>query len=244
MFGTHFTMSGTISDWIIRMRKTPGLNTLADALHSDKRTDYQRLRESGLPTFADYTTPLGSFHSKNTHLKHFLAAHDAFIIRALPHTSELPRRYTIGVRSLDECQAFLEETVTPGTEQHYSILLTAYEPPRWSGIIVSRDEDTLIEIAEAGLDELSHGKVTPVGGHYGFHGFNHFRSMRFNTEDPEEQAVMKLALAYIQRRVYSPVYADAFPKIDFQRGYFEFVVTEGTNRIRFLDYKVNESYLA
>lgn len=31
--------------------------------------------------------------------------------------------------------------------------------------------------------------------------------------------------------------------IDFLTGYFEFIVTAKTDRIKFLDYKVNEAYL-
>ena len=49
------------------------------------------------------------------------------------------------------------------------------------------------------------------------------------------------ALQYL--RIDLPSDSDLFPKLDFMKGYFEFVVTEKTDKIKFLDYKINKAYL-
>jgi len=233
-------MVGTISDWIITMEKT-GLEESAKAFDSDKLQDYERLKQSGLPTFDDFIVPFGKFQRGNKDLEEFLAKYSGFVIRAIPNTKELPRRYKIGVYNFEDCQRFLEEHVQRENQDRYSVFLTEHEPTDWAGIIISRSKDVLIEVAQSGLDELSHGLVIPTGGHFVQHGQNHFRSMRYNTENVQERELMWRVLQYLRRDL--PTDSDLFPNVDFMKGYFEFVKTQKTDKIKFLDFKINEAYL-
>ncbi|MFC2135648.1 hypothetical protein ACFLTH_13620 [Bacteroidota bacterium] len=233
-------MVGTISDWIIEMEKA-GLNESAKSFHSEKFEDYERLKQSGLPTFNDLIVPFGKFQKGNKDLEEFLTKYEGFVIRAIPNTRELPRRYKIGVHDFEDCQRFLDQHVQVEYQDRYSIFLTEHEPTDWAGIIISRPHDVLLEVAQSGLDELSHGQVIPVGGHFAQHGQNHFKSMRYNTENVQERELMWRALQYLRRDL--PTDSDLFSNVDFMKGYFEFVKTQRTDRIKFLDFKVNESYL-
>jgi len=64
-------MSGTISDWIIEMEEK-GFKGLAKVLHTTKMKDYKRLKESGLPIYADFSTTYGSLGKDKEKFKEFL----------------------------------------------------------------------------------------------------------------------------------------------------------------------------
>ena len=229
-----------MSDWIIGM-DGEGLNDFAASFHSEKLQDYERLKQSGLPTFDDFTIPFEKFQRGNRDLEEFLSKYGGFVIRAIPKTRKFPRRYRIGVHTFEDCQKFLAQHVRRQDENKYSVFLTEYEPADWSGVIISRLKDVMIEVSQSGLDRLSHGQVTPEGGHFAQHDLNHFRSMKYNTENDQSRALMWRALQYLRRDL--PSDSNLFPNVNFRKGYFEFVKTERTDRIKFLDFKVNEAYL-
>lgn len=233
-------MAGTMSDWIIEMKKAE-LEDSADSFHSEKLQDYSRLKQSGLPLSEDFIVPFEKFNRGNKNLERFLAKYESFVIRAIPKTPELRRRYEIGVHNFNDCQIFLNKNVSEENKKKYSIFLTEYEPTGWSGTIISRPNDLLIEVSQSALDKLSHGEVTPVGGHFAHHGLNHFKSMRYNTKNIQEREIMWDALQYL--RINSPTDSNLSPNIDFMKGYFEFIRTKKTKRIKFLDFKINEAYL-
>lgn len=233
-------MAGTFSDWIIKMQEA-GFHDLAMEFHSEKFQDYKRLKESGLPIFDDFIVLFNQFKKENENLREFLSKYKGFVIRAIPNTRELPRRYKIGVSDFDGCQKFLEQTILPQHKEKYSILLTEHEPTDWAGIIISRQNNVLIEVAQSGLDELSGGKVIPSGGYFAYHDFKPFQSMKYNTENIKEMELMWGALQYLRKDLSSDL--NLLPNINFIKGYFEFVKTKKTNKIKFLDFKINKSYL-
>ena len=85
-------MSNTISDWIISMEKK-GFKNQAKSFHSKKLEDYQRLKDLNLPTFDDIIVPYNNFKENNKSLEEFLEKYNGFVIRAIPNTKKLPRRY-------------------------------------------------------------------------------------------------------------------------------------------------------
>jgi hypothetical protein len=239
-------MGGTISDWIIEMQRRG--DKCAAALHSEKLEDYRRLKESGLPIFEDLIIPFLEFNEGNGAVSGFLAKHDSFVVRAIPDTKELPRRYKIGVKNFEECMQFLRENVRPEDGAKYSIFLTEFEPQTMAGAIISRGDDVLIEIARGNLDVFSHGGTTPIGeGHFGQHGFSHTRCMRYSSRNKNFNRLLWNTLQYLR---LEDDYDDQdfnvrgfkSPQARFMRGYFEFVVTKRSG-VKFLDYKVNEAYL-
>jgi len=232
-------MVGTFSDWIIALEQR-GFKETARNLHTKKLQDYRRLKKSGLPIFDDLIVPYQQFNGENKRLMDFLARYNNLVVRAIPNTKSLPRRYKIGIHSFEECQDFLAQVIKGGDEKKYSVLITEHEPTNWAGIIISRPEDVLIEVAKSGLDELSHGSIIPSAGHFTFHHGNHFRSMGYYNADGSQRGLIWQALQYLRRDTQND--SDVFPAIDFMGGYFEFVVTEKTGRIKFLDFKVNEAY--
>lgn len=232
-------MTGTISDWIIALEKA-GFKEEAAALHSDKLQDYKRLKESGLPTFEDLILPFHEFKEGNASLEGFLRKHDNFVVRAIPNTRNLPRRYKIGVKTFVEFQEFLLENINSGDEEKYQIFITEFEPQNMAGAVISRGEDVLIEIARGNLDAFSHGQTNPIAcGHFAFHGYNHYKSMQYTTNTPH---LNKLLWNVLQCLRTDTRIEDFIPEIDFMRGYFEFVITE-KGSIKFLDYKLNDAYL-
>lgn len=233
-------MAGTISDWIIEMEKA-GLEDLAKAFHSEKLKDYERLKKSGLPTFDDFVVSFSEFNINNEGLNEFLAKYNSFVVRAIPNTKELPRRYKIGVHDFEECKDFLNKNIEKKNKNKYSVLLTEHEPTDWAGVIISRPGDVFVEVAKSELDRLSHGLANPSTGIFSNQEVNHFNGMRYNTENIWEREFMWKALKYIRKDL--PGDSDIFPNINFMKGYFEFVKIKGTDKIKFLDFKVNDAYL-
>ena len=230
-----------ISSWIIQAQKY-GLSHIAESLHSTKLEDYERLKRSNLPIFADFSCHVNNFDEQNKELCFFLDKYDQFIVRALPNTRNLPRRHKLGVKSFNECRQFLNEVIGKDDEEKYSVLMTENEEPKWVGAIIVRDEGALIEVGKSkNLNDVVHGHINPHLGRFAYHGFNHYRSMRYATRNFDAREVMWRALNFLRYDFISD--SDLFPEISFRKGYFEFVLTEKTNKIKFLDYKVNEGYL-
>jgi hypothetical protein len=240
----------TMSDWIPLLKKE-NLEGIMDSLETSRLEDDERLLNSGLPVCKRIAIPYEKFSQKNKELIRFLSKYQSFVVRALPIPGKnLPRRPKIGLKSFQECSDFLANLFDQGKELHgkekdYIISVVEHEPTIGSGIIISNPEKTLIEISDHSLAELSHGQVNDaVHGVFTFHNNNHFRSMRYSTEDIKKREFMWRALQYIRINPKSNglTNSDIFPEITFWAGYFEFVRTE-TDRIIFWDYKIKEGYL-
>jgi hypothetical protein len=230
-------MGKTISDLIIRLRET-GFNEEAAAWRTDKLEDYQRLKDSGLPRFQDIQIPYNQFNNKNKSLLDFLLKYEQYVVRAIPNTMEFPRRYKIGVKSLQECQNFLKEVIEPKNTSIYTIFLSENEPIEWGGTIISSEYEAFpgqygvcIEMARANQDAVSHGEVKVIHGRLGFLP-DCPCTMYYTTEKPYERELMWRVLSKI--RLGSDFV--------FMRGYFEFAVTQ-KGKIVFFDYKINKNYL-
>nr|MCK4930057.1 hypothetical protein [Nanoarchaeota archaeon] len=118
----------TVSDWIIRIRGSHP--DLAESMHSTKKQDNERLRNSGLPVYEDFKQPYLNFLKNPKKLIKFLQAHGTVCVRALPRTSKLPRRYKLGVRSLEQATEFLSSSVQD--PEIYDILVGEQQPQKYS----------------------------------------------------------------------------------------------------------------
>ena len=224
--------NGTISQWRIEMEKA-GLAETSKSFFSDKRKDYEGLKQSGLPVFDDFVVPFEQFEEGNEKLKRFLSQHEGFVVRAIPKMEGLPRRYKIGVHNFSDCQNFLHE-IQRKDRSKYLVFLTEYEPTDWGGIIISRPQNIFIEVSEDGLDKLSHGQVIPIGEYLELCDYDHFKKIENNASTSGR--VMWSALEHLIKD--SPT--AGIPNL--MKGYFEFVRTQ-RGKIKFLDYKTNEAYL-
>ncbi len=226
----------TISDYVIALREK-GLENLAADLDTIKAKDYQRLKNSGLPVYADFSLQSTEFSEKNKKLMKFLSQYPRVTIRALPKTSALPRRYKICVRGYKECSEFLEQEVPKNKREKYSMLLTEYKPSNSSGIIIIKKDIAIAEVAEAGLAAFSHDETLCYTGIFGIFNYHKFRKIKFisprkgRIKNKVKQAMHK-SLMYITKA--------GLPEPE---GYFEFIITED-GEIKFLDYKTAPSYLS
>ncbi|MEE9525572.1 MAG: hypothetical protein V3V78_03125 [Candidatus Woesearchaeota archaeon] len=229
-------MVGTISDWIISLKKE-GLEDFAERYHTEKSIDDKRLIDSGLPAFDRMKIGYHEFTEEN--VGEFLSEYERFIVRALPAKgrSDLPRRPKIGVKTYEECKKFLNELFSgelKGEEDNYNVSLVEIAENKGSGIIISRSNDVLIEIGSCGLMELSHGADPDLSCRIDLAGIGHITDKMCWGKGKDEKTVRSV-LKYIEltRDNFSPL---------FMRGYFEFVITN-KNDIKFWDYKVNDMYL-
>lgn len=207
----------SMSGWIVKARD---LGIDLKQFKTDKLADYQRLRESGLPTWDDFQTKYTEFNPDNKNLMKFLNKHGMFVVRGVPNTSKLGRVSKRGVSCFQECSDFLQGEIKSRNKKLYSVLLTEWEPTSYGGIVISTPNKLLIEVGE-NLDEVEHGQVTPTTG-----WLNDF-GMKYTTNDTELRRLMW----------------DALKPVKNLEGYFEFVVTEKDRDIKFIDYKVCEGYL-
>jgi len=221
----------TISDWVIGMGDSHP--DLAESLHSTKKQDNERLRNSGLPIYADFRLPYLKFLENQRKLIKFLQAHGTVCVRALPRTPKLPRRYKLGVKSLDQAVEFLNSSIQD--PEIYDILVSEQQPQKYSGIIILKPDQAVIEIGRLVLDKFSHGDGKRYVGNFDNEGINKFRARGFSGNyqlpiSPKIKTLMNRALRCIKSS-----------KEICNKGYFEFIVTD-KNEIKFLDYKVAKGY--
>lgn len=225
----------TMSDWEIAIRNAGRVNS-ANAIHTDKIEDAERLRKSGLPQYRGLQLPYNKFMRDNRGLSDFLEfCKGGVVIRALPQTKDLPRRYKIGVNGFEECLAFLKENVVQG--ESYIVYLTEWEPQSKSGIVISNAGGLRAEIGNCGLDELSHGRDPTLSCTINLTKIGHLEDKIVwqRRGEPEDRIFLERILKTLEltRDRFNPHY---------RRGYFELVLTEN-GKIRFVDYKVNSNYL-
>lgn len=223
-----------MSDWEKSLRKV-GREDLANKIHTEKSEDMKRLKNSGLPQFEYFETPYLYFRENNKSLMNFIDKHleqgKGFCIRALP-TEEgikkgLTRRPTMGYFNYEEMNNFLEE-VTEDKTEYWKVGLSDWEPGKYGGVVVVKNFAALGEIARE-LDKLTGGLENPLAGF--------------------ELGISQIAKWYVEKdKDAKEKLWEAFqivrenPKIN-KIGYFEFVTTEKNGNIKFLDYKINASYL-
>jgi len=223
----------TISDWIIGLEERG--HALASELHSVKEIDYLRLKLSGLPIYKDFSLSYLRFIEKPRDLISFLNRYEMFVVRALPSTSNLPRRYKKGVKDYRQASEFLNSVINPRKKDLYTILITEQEPQKFAGLIALRPDSAIIEVGMSGLDNFSHGLGKRWVGCFDNEGINKFRAREYKTSykipiNEKIKEIMNKALIYIKRS-----------KRIHNQGYFEFIVTKD-DEIKFVDYKINKAY--
>ena len=188
--------------------------------YSSKSKDNQRLRESGLPAWDEIEFPYRDFNENNPALMEFFSKYNQFLIRALPNASGLNKFSDIGIFK-EQCFEFLRKGIRPKDIDHYSIILTQWEPTEFGGIIVSKPGEVTIEM-DRDLDKLEHCQVIPMMA-----GHSNGLSMKYTTKDTELRQLMWNVVRYVRGL----------------EGYFEFVITKRGRRIKFIDYKISRGYL-
>ncbi len=220
----------TISDWIILANSKGFLTKQFSDLHSIKSRDNEILKSLSLPRYADITIPGNDFVYKNSSLVDFLQKNKKVVIRALPNTSLLPRRFNIGVSGLEECMEFKKKFVGNNSCQ-YTFLLSEIEDQTYCGTIILSDEKGICEIVEGSNHTmLAQGEKTPIE----YATFNTFGRILFSSleytmnSDEHIKTYICQALGFVN-------------KTGIEVGYFEFVITESQG-IKFIDYKQNKAY--
>jgi len=217
---------GNMSKWISALDKVD--KTLARRLKTQKLEDYERLKATGLPIFADFSCPYLEFTRQNQDLLDFLEKYQGFIIRAIPNKKG-NRKHKIGVKTYEDCLSFLKQaTQSPD----YTILLTEHEPTCKSGIVFL-DLITRIEVGNMSLSSLEHGKGKPFQGRFYHPSPSEFRTLGFNTQNKRHN---KLEMQNLMLKALNEI-----ARSQLEKGYLEFVVTK-KGKIRFLDYKINPAY--
>jgi hypothetical protein len=225
----------TISDYVIALREK-GIEELASSLHSVKAKDYQRLKNSGLPVYADFSLQIPEFTHNNRRLNDFLKKYKEVTIRALPKTSDLPRRYKIQARGYEECKEFLNKEVPKDKEPQYTCLLTEHKPSNGCGIIILRKDLAIVEVTEEGLAEFSHDQTLCYTGIFGIFDRHKFRKLKLRA--PRKGRIKNKLKNMMSQSLNHITKAGLIE----ETGYFEFVNTN--SGIKFLDYKTNPVYLS
>jgi len=235
-------------DWQADILKKD-LPKLAKAFNINRQEDDERLANSGLPYFHQFTTSYQDFNQQNPDLVEFISDYKEFMIRALPTEKGLPRTYKRGgLFTLEDCKEFLDYTFTQnpdyiGKQKSYDIKLAETEIKKAGGVIISTPEKVLIEIKKerkirnqnkmnGGLSGLCYGANPDQTIIIDLTGLGHIDDKTTWMQDkPELSKIMLRALDYLKLSGKD----DNFNP-HYMRGYFEFVQTK-LNRIVFWDFK-------
>jgi len=222
----------TISDWIISIDDL--YPELSKNLHSEKKQDVRRLANSGLPTTKGFKVSYVNFLKQPKKLIKFLESYNQFVVRALPNTPKLPRRYRKYIRNYEQASDFLKSVIK--TKEAYDIFITYQPSEKYSGIISLNPAIAVVELGRIGLDKFSHGLGTRYGGIFHNFGFNKFSL--FKTYSTGKRKTSEKLTNYMRQSLMHITKAD----LPTQQGYFEFLISK-EDKIYFVDYKINKGYL-
>lgn len=239
-----------MSEWILNINNS----VLAKSLVNNKDVDTKCLLNSGLPQFDSYLLPFFKFKKDNYILISFLNKYGSFFVRAWPRVNDLSRHRQKNLKTFEECYNFLiNEAFVKGRENDYDVHLGEFEESLFSGTLISNGKKVIAELALGDHISLEHGKSIPLLGIYDYHNGKKFKNMYYVVDNFKSflghkyneklfikcKTVIWKALKYIKesKNGYN------FPDYTLKKGYFCFVYTKKTNRIIFIDYKTNESYL-
>jgi len=222
----------TISDWIISIDEL--YPKLSKNLHSEKKQDIRRLANSGLPILKGFRVSYINFLKQPKKLIKFLESYGQFVVRALPNTPKLPRRYRKYIRNYEQASDFLKSIIK--TKDIYDIFITYQPSEKYSGMISLNPAIAVVELGRIGLDKFSHGLGTRYGGIFHNSGFNKF--FLFKTYSTGKRKTSDKLINHMRQSLMHITKADLLT----QHGYFEFLISK-ENKIYFLDYKINKNYL-
>ncbi len=230
-------MGSTISDWIEEAKRT---KVNLSRLDTEKREDMARLRNSTLPQFDSFDLPYSEFNKNNRELIKFLRKNEKVTIRALPNergkVKGFTRKYEIGhPSSFESCMEFLKGVVKEDVDD-YDVGMTNWEYNHYGFVLISTPRFVFGELGRR-LDNLSHGLEIPLASFVIDKAkVGHLEDKTYWMQARNRKAVSLLLNA--QKFIREPF--DKFNPL-FLEGYFEGVITKSGPR--FLDYKVNPSYL-
>ncbi len=228
-------MGQTISDWIIALQES-GHDKQAQALQSNKLEDARRIQNAGLPALMGIKIPYTEFSLSNSEIKKFFSRHPKTVVRALPRASDIPRRYQMNICSAREARDFLRGVIEKDQRAKYDVFISEQVDARWSGIMISTTQRTIVEISRASLEKLSHGEVIPFANGV----FEpEIRRMKYSTSDKSARTAIWNTLQYIR---HDQPTEGALPHIAFTPGYFEFMVRRNGRPV-FADFKEAPGYL-
>ena len=112
--------------------------------------------------------------------------------------------------------------------QDYDILVNDYEPAGYCGVIISKPDSLIIEMAkEPNLERLCHGEIVPWSAELSY--THHTPLMIYkNVESKDIRNIMYEVVKSISR--IEPIY---LPELHPAQGYYEFVITD---KLKFIDY--------
>lgn len=240
----------TMSDFI-RVMNSLNLKKSARFWHTGKLRDMRRLKNSGLPTYEEYSCTYLQFNPNNPDLKNYLQKYEGFCVRAIPTAQGLKKGLTrkpkFPVFDFQECRDFLEQVISSENQELYDILLTEWQPQIYGGVLRNGFERGRAvcgttkgrfiegEIAE-GLDKLTAGETETKA--YFF--IDRANLGRF--QDIAEWIVREEAAKNALWKAFEHTYSEDEGSHSILPGYLEFVVTQKGD-VKFLDFKKNPAYL-
>ncbi|MDD5253720.1 MAG: hypothetical protein PHG05_01270 [Candidatus Nanoarchaeia archaeon] len=229
-------MDKNISDWVIAAEKE---RIDLGRFHSDKLEDWRRLKGSGLPIYDFIIVHVEDIKAGDPLVSNFLNKYPRFVVYAIPNTKEMPRRYKLNLKSFEECNNFLRETINPRDCKKYTIILEDYGVgDKIGGVIISKNSEVLIEAAEGTLEKMSHGDIPLFLSckiDLGKVGHIENKMEWFIGKNNLNMKFVRFIIDYIDlaKDIFNP---------HLMKGYFEFIITNN-DELKFLDYKINEMYL-
>lgn len=223
-----------MSGWLAALRDE-GLSKGRLPLLEDRIGDVRRLMESGLPTYEHSIMPLSRYLSSSAVERLYGKHRNRMVCRVVPLTDSL-QRMTLIDTPLEEARRSLSLAIGPRLRRSFMVILNEYDPASYVGILISAEERLLVEVEAApNLESLAHGQAIPWSAVFECGRFFRVRHMRYYGFVPVEvRKVMWRAVRLVSEQREGSV---GLPNFVPRQGYFEFVLSEQTGALRFIDYK-------
>jgi hypothetical protein len=205
-------------------------------LEEDKITAINRLIKTGLPTYEYYFIKLKEIYEDESKLQELYEKFlGMIVVRACSEEKRL-QRYTIIGKDVKSIIKYFKSKIENSETESYVIIVNEYDPAKFCGIVISEPEKAVIELVkEPNLEKLSHGQTTPYSAEFSKRNLSHSlnKITYLNVESPEIKKIIEEVIKYLCKGNLSGGIHEMSP----MQGYFEFVISQKTNELKFIDYR-------
>ncbi|MGV8086539.1 MAG: hypothetical protein ACP5N1_02825 [Candidatus Woesearchaeota archaeon] len=218
------------SGWI---KKQKDKNILKDNYAYETRiTSLKRLISSDLPTYNYVFLSYNEF-MQYTHIKQYYKT--KIVVRACPNDETKYQRYTEIGKSYRYVKDILEQKISKELRDKYTIVINEYDPAKYCGVIISKPDILLIElVSEPNLENLCHGKTIPWSATFEQEKLQGYKKMKYH--NVKDQKIKQILWDIVKKISNNNIenYYNITPRL----GYFEFVISKKTKKLKFIDYKL------
>ena len=204
-------------------------------IETNRIEELQKLMQTNLPTYDYHIMSLTEFYKNPNKIKDlFKKYNDQIVIRAIPLNNCNQRLTSIG-KTLEETISEFTHKISQNNIKNYQIVINSYDPAKYCGVIISNPHSLTIEmVEEPNLENICHGHVIPWSAEFNPEFIGAPRLMRYRNIKSEK---IREIMWNVIKSISTLKHDVGLPMYKPRQGYFEFVISQKNNQLKFIDYR-------